>query len=106
MRDYCLDLQARLGALTGPTDDRIPEFLAFAEGRLLWIHPYADFNGRTTRVLLAELLRRLDQPALNPTPDPGIETDLYLQALKAADRADWQPLIDIWLARFDKEAQA
>ncbi|MDP2822167.1 MAG: Fic family protein [Sulfuritalea sp.] len=106
MRDYCLDLQARLAALSGPLDDHIPEFLAFAEGRLLWIHPFEDFNGRTTRVLLAELLRRLELPVLNPTPDPGAETDRYLQALKAADRADWQPLVAFWLERFDKEGKA
>lgn len=106
MRDYCLDLQARLAALSGPLDDHIPEFLAFAEGRLLWIHPFEDFNGRTTRVLLSELLRRLELPDVNPTPDPGPETDHYLQALRAADRADWQPLVAFWLERFDKEGKA
>jgi len=106
MREYCLDLQTRTASLDGSYDDRIPELLAFAEGRLLWIHPFTDFNGRTTRVLLAELLRRLDQPALDPTPQPGPETERYLQALKSADRADWQPLIAFWLARFDQEAQA
>ena len=105
MREYCLDLQARIASLGGSYDDRIPELLAFAEGRLLWIHPFMDFNGRTTRVLLTELLRRLDQPALDPTPRPGPETERYLQALKSADRTDWQPLIAFWLARFDQEAR-
>ena len=38
------------------------EFLAFAEGRFLTVHPFADFNGRTVRLFLAELLRRLDLP--------------------------------------------
>ena len=80
------------------------EFLAFAEGRLLSVHPFEDFNGRTTRVLLAELLNRLRLPALDPTPDPGADTDQYLRALNAADRIDWQPLVAIWLARFAKES--
>lgn len=102
MRDYCLDLQARLAALKGPLDEPILEFLAFAEGRLLWIHPFEDFNGRTTRVLLAELLRRLDLPDIDPTPDPGAATARYLEALHAADRADWQPLIAIWQTRFEQ----
>ncbi|WP_295449484.1 Fic family protein [uncultured Thiodictyon sp.] len=106
MRDYCLDLQARIAALSGALDDRIPEVLAFAEGRLLSIHPFSDFNGRTTRVLLAELLRRLAQPDSDPTPDPGAETERYLKALKAADRANWQPLIDLWLIRSEKEPRA
>ena len=43
-----------------------PECLAFAQGRLLWIHPFEDFNGRLTRVLLAKLLQHLDMPALDP----------------------------------------
>ncbi len=102
MRDYSLDLQTRLAALDGALDERILEVLAFAEGRLLWIHPFADFNGRTTRVLLAELLRRLDLPDVDPTPDPGPATARYLEALQAADRADWQPLIAIWRARFEQ----
>ncbi|MGH8524836.1 MAG: hypothetical protein ACREXY_11645, partial [Gammaproteobacteria bacterium] len=35
------------------------EALAFAEGRLLSIHPFLDFNGRATRVWLREVIRRL-----------------------------------------------
>jgi CRISPR-associated endonuclease/helicase Cas3 len=106
MRDYCRDLEVRIAALGGTLDDRTLEFLAFAEGRLLWIHPFEDFNGRVTRVFLAELLQRLGLPAVDPTPDPGPETERYLQALQAADRADWWPLITLWRERFEKEAQA
>jgi CRISPR-associated endonuclease/helicase Cas3 len=105
MRDYCLDLKARLGALSGPTDERVPETLARAEGRLLWIHPFADFNGRTTRVLLAELLRRLGLPAINPTPDPGSGAERYLSSLRASDRGNWGPLTEFWIERFAKEGQ-
>ena len=85
---------------------RTLQCLAFAQGRLLWIHPFQDFNGRLTRVLLAELLQRLDMPALDPRPDPRPDTERYLQALKAADRADWGPLVAIWRGRFEKEADA
>lgn len=105
MRDYALDLQARIAGLGDALGDRVLEFLAFAEGRLLSIHPFEDFNGRTTRVLLAELLRRLRMPDIDPTPGEGAETATYLQALKGADRADWQPLIAVWRLRFEKEGQ-
>jgi CRISPR-associated endonuclease/helicase Cas3 len=105
MRDYCLDLQARCVGLSGHIDERVPEFLAFAEGRLLWVHPFADFNGRTTRVLLAELLRRFGLPAIDPTPESGAETERYLGALRAADRADWTPLIARWIDLFAREGQ-
>jgi CRISPR-associated endonuclease/helicase Cas3 len=99
MRDYCRDVQARIGAIADLGDRSIPELLAFAEGRLLTIHPFTDFNGRTSRLLLAELLRRLKLPALDPTPAAGDETSQYLTALAAADRADWGPLTAIWEKR-------
>lgn len=105
MRDYALDLQARSASLDGGLGERVLEFLAFAEGRLLSIHPFEDFNGRTTRVLLSELLRRMRLPAVDPTPDEGAATTAYLQALQAADRADWQPLIVSWRQRFENEGR-
>lgn len=106
IRDYCRDLQARLDSLGNAPDERLLEFLAFTEGRLLWIHPFEDFNGRVTRVFLAEILQRLGLPAIDPTPEAGAETQRYLQALKAADNAQWQPLIDYWRTRFEKEGTA
>ena len=60
MRDYALDLQARWPAAASGKSDLLLELLAFAEGRFLTVHPFRDFNGRTIRVFLLELLRRLD----------------------------------------------
>lgn len=103
MKEYVLDIHARLERLSDSPDDLIPEFLAFTEGRFLSIHPFADFNGRTVRVLLSHLLKELGLPYLSLTPDPGDETRNYLNALRAADQMDWQPLIHVWKSRFDKE---
>jgi len=80
------------------------EFLAFAEGRFLSIHPFQDFNGRTIRLFLLETLRRLDLPRVVLAPESVTERNEYFLALEAADRADWRPLVDIWanrLARAD-----
>jgi CRISPR-associated endonuclease/helicase Cas3 len=101
MRDYALDLAARIDGMPESDYERLLETLAFAEGRLLSIHPFGDFNGRVTRVFLSELLRRLNLPAVDPTPDPGPPTARYLAALAAADRMDWGPLAMIWRERFD-----
>ena len=106
MRDYCRDLEARIMALARTLDHPTLECLAFAEGRLLWIHPFEDLNGRVTRAFLAELLQRLDIPALDPTPDPAPNTERYLQALNAADRADLRPLVAVWRGRFEKAVEA
>lgn len=103
MRAYALDLNARLAAAEPDDDDRLFEALAFAEGRLLSIHPFADFNGRVTRVFISELLRRLELPAIDPTPEPGPPTKRYLAALAAADGRNWQPLKAIWRERFEAD---
>ncbi|MEQ1751891.1 MAG: Fic family protein [Prosthecobacter sp.] len=99
MRDYALDLQARWqAAATGSTAETL-EFLAFAEGRFLTVHPFRDFNGRTIRLLLTELLRRLDLPRVTLAPEGEAARAAYFLALEAADQFDWQPLMEVWNER-------
>lgn len=99
-REYASDLETRLNN-AGGGDELLLETLAFAEGRLLSIHPFADFNGRLTRVFLRLLLRKLVLPNINLTPTPD-ETQEYLDALRAGDQTDWGPLIRIWRERFSQ----
>lgn len=102
MHEYALDLQARLEqvqATTRPQDGWL-EALAFAEGRLLTIHPFADFNGRATRLFLRLLLRRLDLPVVDLAPSPQ-DAQPYFEALRAADRRDWRALMQLWQQRFE-----
>ncbi|MGD9584609.1 MAG: CRISPR-associated helicase Cas3' [Lysobacterales bacterium] len=106
MREYAADLKARLQSLPIEPNDLWLETLAFAEGRLLSIHPFADFNGRVTRVFADVLTRSLKLPDVDPTPDAGVNTERYLQALRAADRNHWQPLMTIWRERFEKGVDA
>lgn len=99
MRDYALDLQARWSAATTGPDDLLLELLAFAEGRFLTIHPFRDFNGRTIRLFLVELLQRLDLPEVILAAESEGERQTYFQALEAADELDWSPLVEIWRRR-------
>ena len=100
MRDYGDDLRVRLENASGQLDELLLENLAFAEGRLLSIHPFTDFNGRVTRLFLRELLRRLELPPVDlvPTDTPGEAA--YFAALQAGDRLDWRPLMMTWEERF------
>lgn len=98
MRDYVRDLNARWNALS-EREELLLELLAFAEGRFLSIHPFRDFNGRTIRVFLIELLRRLDLPRVELAPQTESGRVEYFAALEAADRRDWYPLTDIWKVR-------
>lgn len=103
MRDYARDLEARLAALKD-REELLLEALAFAEGRLLSIHPFADFNGRVTRLFLRLLLRRLDLPGVNLVPRQNGDDGSYLAALAAADNVDWGPLMGVWKQRFEEGA--
>lgn len=100
MRDYGRDLQVRLEGVNEDTGELLLEFLAFAEGRFLTIHPFRDFNGRTIRLFLTELRRRLDLPRVTLAPGDEAARQAYFLALEAADQLDWQPLIAIWRDRF------
>ena len=95
------DLNERLTAIAGPDNPLLLECLAFAEGRLLSIHPFIDFNGRATRLFLAELLRRLDLPSVELAPVEVSKRAEYLKAIRAADKFDWKPLIELWRERLE-----
>ena len=92
VRDYFSDLNVRLSGLTAANENLLPETLAFAEGRLLAIHPFTDFNGRATRLLLAEILRRNDLPPVELAPLTDSARQNYIRASRAADELNWTPL--------------
>lgn len=99
MRDYGRDLVARWDQASVCTGELTLEFLAFAEGRFLSIHPFQDFNGRTIRLFLLEILRRMDLPRVVLAPEGTDAREKYFRALEAGDLSDWRPLMDIWSDR-------
>ena len=102
MRNYAADLEARMGSLDTTPGERLIDDLAFAEGRLLHVHPFEDFNGRVSRLFLIELLYRLDLPVIDPAASSAEETERYFAALRAYDRRDPRPLSAIWRRRFSQ----
>ena len=101
VRDYFAGLNVRLADLSAGRETLLLETLAFAEGRLLFIHPFSDFNGRATRLLLAEILRRQELPPVELAPTNETARRNYIQALEAADKLDWKPLIEFWQKRLE-----
>ena len=65
---------------------------AWLHNRFTYIHPFLDGNGRTGRLLQDFALL---QGNLFPTGIPSSIRDDYYDALAAADRDDWDPLIQI-----------
>jgi CRISPR-associated endonuclease/helicase Cas3 len=106
MRDYGEDLRFRLQNTSGHMDELLLETLAFAEGRLLSIHPFNDFNGRVTRLFLRELLRRLELPPVDLVPTDAAGAKNYFAALHAGDQNNWHSLIKIWEERFEQFTDA
>ena len=100
MHNYATDLEVRLAGLDGSSGEQLIEHLAFAEGRLLHVHPFEDFNGRVSRLFLIELLYRLELPVIDPAASSPEETRRYFGALEAYDRHDPRPLSAIWRHRF------
>ena len=100
MHGYAADLETRLAHLDDHSGERLIDDLAFAEGRLLHVHPFEDFNGRVSRLFLVELMYRLDLPVIDPATSSEEETQRYFAALRAYDRHDSVPLAEIWRHRF------
>jgi CRISPR-associated endonuclease/helicase Cas3 len=102
VRDYFADLNVRLAEISRSKESLLLEALAFIEGRILFIHPFSDFNGRATRLLLAEILRRQELPPVELAPINEPDRKIYIRALRAADKSDWAPLTKLWQERLEK----
>ena len=102
MRTYAVDLEARFAGPDDYSGEPLIDDLAFAEGRLLHVHPFEDFNGRVSRLFLIELLYRLDLPVIDTAASSPEDTRRYFAALQAYfyDRHDPRPLSAIWRHRF------
>ena len=102
MRAFSADVAERLRSQVDAHVDRQVEDLAFAEGQFLSIHPFEDFNGRTARLFLTELLYRMNLPTVNTATETEAENKRYLEALQAFDDSDPRPLREVWRQRFGR----
>jgi fido (protein-threonine AMPylation protein) len=101
MRQFCDDLTERLRHDPGTSISSAAEFLAWADWRFQWIHPFKDFNGRIGRVLLAALLYKVGLPHVEMAPDDPQLRRQYLDALQAADMQILERLEELWLSRLE-----
>ena len=78
----------------------LPELLARIHHRLVQIHPFPNGNGRWSRIMTDELLRGIDADQfINWSKDGSLQTEnlhrqRYIDALRAADQHDFDPLIE------------
>lgn len=96
MDSYCKDLDERLKHLPTLNQSIFLEklicFLAWAHHRFLWIHPFADYNGRIVRLLINVILLNLELPPIELKVETKKGRKKYVQALKNADGEDYSKL--------------
>ncbi len=99
VQSFCDDLDERLRHVDVDNLSDIAEFLAWVDWRFQWIHPFKDFNGRIGRLALAALLYKLALPPVETAPtDPDGRRE-YLEALRAGDAGNLEPLQKLWIRR-------
>ena len=98
MYEYTNNVQTRLN--NSETLDLQIEALAYAEGEFLHIHPFQDFNGRTIRAILAELMMRFDLPRVDTAVKRNTKQFKdYQKALAEYDNGRMADLIEFWKNR-------
>jgi Fic-DOC domain mobile mystery protein B len=95
------DMQSLLDDLRGWITYDMPtlEQAVRLHHRAVSVHPFANGNGRWSRMLANIWLRLHDAPLiLWPEPEIGAESEIrraYIHAVRCADRGDYQPLMDL-----------
>ncbi len=96
MEDFARDLKTRfnhLSKLDNPRFlDELIDLLAWAHHWFLWIHPFADYNGRMSRLLINMILLNLELPPIEMKVETRAGRRKYVQALGKADKGNPGPL--------------
>lgn len=94
--NLCKDLAERLSNF--PSKDKeefiieVVVLLAWFQHRLVFIHPFQDYNGRIARMVTILILLQLDLPPIELKADKGEDRKLYLASMQKADRGDYSLL--------------
>jgi Fic-DOC domain mobile mystery protein B len=93
LQDLCIDVEAQLLHRSYPLDEIAARF----SHRMVFIHPFANGNGRFSRTIADLLLVQNGADRFTwGAADLVAESDVrkaYLQALRAADAKDYRPLL-------------
>lgn len=77
------------------------ELIAWAQHRIVWIHPFKDYNGRIARLFSNLLMLRFNLPLVEVPAERGSDRRQYIQAMKAADRGDYSKLVNLIKKAFE-----
>lgn len=90
--NLCNDLEERLKHLPSPDEKsfiiKVIELTAWFQHRLVFIHPFQDYNGRTARMLTSLILLKLNLPPIELKAETEKDRARYLRAMQKADDSD------------------
>jgi len=90
------DLAKQLDELPNETIKQREQLLrvaAWMQHRIVWIHPFVDYNGRIARLMTNLLLLEYEFPLVEiPAEKSGTIRRRYVAAMQKADRGDLVPL--------------
>jgi len=96
MVDFSSDLQIRIKHLPKIENekflDEVISLVAWAHHKFLWIHPFADYNGRVGRLLNSIILLKLNLPPVELKVETMSGRKKYVEALQFADNHDYSKL--------------
>ena len=95
MTNLCADLKVRLSHLQTKEEnyiEKVVELLSWFQHRLVWIHPFQDYNGRVARMLTVLILLSLNLPPIEIKANTGWDRKIYLKAMYSADEGDYSRL--------------
>lgn len=88
----CKDLEEQVKHLYNHEDDtfisEVLTLLAWFQHQFAYIHPFNDYNGRTTRMLTVLLLLKLTLPPAEIQIKTEKDRKQYLKAMQNADNGD------------------
>jgi len=99
IKTLCDDTEFALSQLPKPGDEeyigRVVELLSHFQHRFVYIHPFIDYNGRTSRMFTNYLLMRLNLPIIEISTEQEKQRKAYINSLQKADVGDYSNLEEI-----------
>lgn len=106
MDNFTKDLKTRLIHLPKIDNsdfiNQLIDLLAWAHHRFLWIHPFADYNGRIARLLVNIILLKLNLPPIELKVQSPTGRSKYIESLQQADHGDNSKLKKLFLAAIEE----
>lgn len=96
LKILCDDTEYALSHLPSPDDEhyinKLVEVLARFQHRMVYIHPFVDYNGRIARLFTNYILMRVGLPIIEIKVEDEVDRKMYISALQKADEGNYNDI--------------